>query len=293
MGELRRERARRDGHGAFVVGVDSLSKGLVMNRVRTSFFGLGLAFTLLCSVTGCRIDESEEPSDELAQSAGVTPAACVSFAGNPHCSLGTARLRLSLGGLTVSGMSSAGKDGVSISLPDVTSFLPTGTYANSAATSTMIATSVNEGVSTSTVKAVNTDLGTSYSATFTGSGQASTYSAILSRNGQEVARVGGIRNGEVGIPPVLARGRIWRWIKFHVRIVPAFAALSGACSWEQSFDPSSPATVTLASGQTIEVDNLELLEEVSPGGGYPYLSFNRIDYTADGGTFTVTKEELR
>lgn len=268
-----------------------------MNSVRTSFFGCGLTFALLGNVTGCSSAEPED-TDKSAQAAGVTLAACVDFAGNAHCSLGNARLQVSPtdGTLTVSNLRAAGKDGVAISLPEVTSFIPTGTYANSAATSTLIVNASSGGVTTSTVKAVNTDRGTSYSATFTGSGQASTYSAIFSRNGQEVARVAGIPNGQVGTPPVAARGRIWRWIRFHVRIVPASIAatadVSGACSWEQSFDPNAPASVTLANGQAIEVDNLELREDVPVGGSYPYTSFERVDYTADGGTFTLNGEEF-
>jgi hypothetical protein len=269
-----------------------------MNSARTSFFGFGLTFAFLCNVTGCSSEKPEATSDESAQADGATPAACVEFAGNEHCSLGNAKLRVSPTGgtLTVSNLSAAGKDGVAINLPEVTSFIPTGTYANSAATSTLIVSAINVDVTTSTVKAVNTAPGTSYSATFTGSGQSSTYSAIFSRNGQEVARVAGIPNGQVGIPPVAALGRVWQWIKFHVRIVPASIAatadVSGACSWEQSFDPNAPASVTLANGQAIEVDNLELREDVPVSGSYPYTSFNRIDYTADGGTFTLTGEEI-
>lgn len=270
-----------------------------MNSVRTSFFGFGLAFALLGGVTGCSSSEAEDAGDENEQAAAVAPAACVDFAGNAHCSLGNAKLQLSANGaLTISELSAAGRDGVAISLPEATSFIPTGTYANDAATSTVVVNAISDGVTTSTVKAVNTARGTLYSASFTGSGQSSTYSAIFSRNGREVARVAGIRNGQTGIPPVAAIGRIWRWIKFHVRIVPASIAsasadASGACSWEQSFDPSAPAKVTLANGQVLEVDNLELREEIPVGGSYPYTSFDRIDYTADGGTFTLTGEEIR
>jgi len=267
-----------------------------MASVRTSFFGLTLA--LLCNVTACSSDEPQDLSDERAQAAGVRPAACVDFDGNAHCGLGNAKLAVSPadGALTVSNLSAAGRDGVSISLPQATSFVPTGTYANSAAASTLIANAISNGVTTSTVKAVSTARGTSYSATFTGSNQAGTYSAIYSRNGQEVARVAGIPNGQVGTPPMAARN-IWRWIKFHVRIVPssraaAAADVSGACSWEQSFDPSAPVSVTLANGRVVEVDNLELREDVAVGGSYPYLSFDRIDYTADGGTFTLNAEKI-
>ncbi len=263
-----------------------------------SAFASSLSFALLCSVTACSTSAPEELNDETAQ--GISPAGCVEFAGNPHCGLGTAALRLSAndGSLTVTNMRSAGKDGVSISLPEATSFIPDGTYANPASTSTQIANAISDGVTTSTIKAVTTDRGTVYSATFTGNGQATTYSAILSRDGREVARIANIPNGGTGLPPVQpsALGRIWRWIKFHVRIVPASAAsatASGACSWEQSFDPSAPAKVTLASGQTVEIDNIELLEDVPVGGSYPYTSFDRIDYTASGGTFTLNGEEIR
>lgn len=270
-----------------------------MNSVRTRCFGSVLTFALFFNVAGCSSEGPEDTRDESAQAAGVTPSACVEFAGNPHCSLGIARLRVSSTGdtLTVSNLSAAGKDGVAISLPEATSFTPTGTYANSAASSTQIATANGAGVTISTMKAANTDRGTFYSATFSGGSESSTYSAIFFRNGQEVARIAGIPNGQVGVPPVAARGRIWRWIRFHVRIVPAVFAtatdVSGACSWEQSFDPSAPASVTLGNGQAIELDNLELREDVPVGGSYPYTSFDRVDYTADGGTFTLTGEQIR
>jgi hypothetical protein len=269
-----------------------------MNSVRTSFLGCGLALTLFGNVTGCSSAEPDAVRDELAQSAGVAPSACVEIFGNAHCSLGNARLRATGDALTVSNLSTSGKDGVAISLPEAVSYIPTGTYANSAATSTVNVSAISDGVTTSTVKAVNVDGKTSYVATFTGSGQSTTYSAIFSRNGEEVARVSRIPSGQV-TPALAARPRIWRWIKFHVRIVPAYVTaaaagdVSGACSWEQDFDPNEPAMVTLADGQTIEVDNLELREDVAVGGSYPYTSFDRIDYTANGGTFTLTGEEIR
>lgn len=48
------------------------------------------------------------------------------------------------------------------------------------------------------------------------------------------------------------------------------AQLAGACSWTIRFD-------------IIEVDQVELLEELPAKGSYAYLSFDRIDYTYDGG----------
>ncbi len=270
-----------------------------MKRVGTSVFASSLAFALLCGVSACGTSEPELPSDESAQ--GISPAGCIPFAGLLHCSKGAASLRLSPdgGSLGVFNMKTAGQDGVSIGLPEATSFIPDGTYANSATNSTQVANAISDGVTTSTIKAVTTDRGTLYSASFTGNGQATTYSAILSRSGREVARIANIPNGSTGVPPVQpsALGRIWRWIKFHVRIVPASATASatasGACSWEQSFDADAPAKVTLANGQTVEIDNLELLEDVPVGGSYPYTSFDRIDYTSSGGTFTLNGAEIR
>lgn len=263
-----------------------------MASVRTSCFGLAFA---IFTINGCSADE---PQDERAQPAAVQPAACIDFDGNAHCGLGNAKLAISQsdGSLTVSNLSAAGRDGVSISLPQATSYEPTGTYVNSAATSTLISNAISNGVTTSTLKAVNTARGTSYAATFTGSNQGGTYSAIYSRKGQEVARVSGIPNGQGGTPPMAARN-IWRWIKFHVRIVPSSRAaaagdVTGACSWEQGFDPNAPVSVTLANGRVIEIDNLELREDVAVGGSYPYLSFDRIEYTADGGTFTLNAEQI-
>lgn len=279
-----------------------------MNRVRTSFIGLGLPFALLCGLGGCKTEEPQETGDASAQAATrIDPAACVEFAGNSHCSLGAAKVELNARGeLAVSGMRTAGKDGVAINLPDVTSFIPKGVYTRGNGTK-MLARSINEGVSTSTMSASIEQGGVVFAASFTGAGQASTYSAIYSRNGQEVARISDLGNGQV-LRPIFRPCSPWpfcRWEPlppiFHIRTVLAAnataagskAEASGACSWEQRFDPNEPALVTLEDGRTVEMDNLELREEIPAGGSYPYTSFNRIDYTYDGGTLVLSGEELR
>jgi hypothetical protein len=272
-----------------------------MNRVRASFMGLGLPFALLCSVAGCKTEEPQASGDEVAQAAtGDSAASCVEFAGNTHCSLGAASVALSdKGELSVSNMRSVGKDGVSIHLPDVTSFVPTGVFERGSTGSKMLARSINEGVSTSTMTSAIDSRGISLSASFTGNGQASSYSAIFSRDGQEVGRLSNLPNGQmIRVLPC----RPWPWCTdrprppiFHIRAVAGDGDTdaAGACSWVQRFDPSAPPSVLLANGQTVAVDNIELREEVPAGGSYPYTSFNRIDYTYDGGTLLLTGEEIR
>lgn len=273
-----------------------------MTKVRATFIGLGLPFALLAGISGCNSDAASD-SGALGEQA-VSTANCVELAGNSHCSLGTARLALSQKGeLGVSGMRTAGKDGVAINLPDVTSFIPSGVWSRGTTGTKMVARSINEGVSTSTMNASIDQGGVMLSASFTGAGQASTYSAIYSRNGEEVGRISNIGNGTV-LRPILRPCQPWPrclWEPlppiFHIRLavntpVPT-AETSGACSWEQRFNPNSPAQVTFENGETVEVDNIELREEIPAGGSYPYTSFNRIDYTYDGGTLTLTGEEIR
>ncbi len=274
-----------------------------MNKVRVSFIGLGLPFALLAGVVACKGDEAG--SGEEGEQGLLSPANCVEFAGNSHCSLGGARLALSAKGeLGVTGMRTADKDGVAIHLPDVTSFTPSGVWSRANGGAKMVARSINEGVSTSTMSASVDQGGVAFSASFTGAGQASTYSAIYSRNGEEVARIANLSNGTV-LRPIFRPCSPWPrclWEPqppiFRIRTVLAAnatsnAEASGACSWEQRFDPDAPAQVTLEDGRTVEVDHLELREEIPAGGSYPYTSFNRIDYTYDGGALTLTGEELR
>jgi hypothetical protein len=163
----------------------------------------------------------------------------------------------------------------------------------------MVATSFNEGVSLSTMTSISTDRDLTLSATYTANGDASTYRAIFYREGEEVGRISRIPNGgEVTLriyPCVPWPG--CRGIRFppdfHVSSLAVAADENeGACGWDMSFHENSLPVLTLEDGSAVTVDRVELKEELSAKGSYPYISFNRMDYTYDGGELLLTEEEL-
>lgn len=278
-----------------LVGVGCFAKGLVMHRASAALMNVlmrwGLSFTLLCSVTACSTDEPEP--EQIAQAA--ESASCVLFAGNPHCPMGTASVALGSNGLMVTGMHTAGVDGVSIDLPDVTSFEPKGIFQAGATEATIIARSINQGVSTSTMTTIIGSPGfRTISASFTGSGQGSTYSAVFYRGDQEVGFIAGIPNGATAVPtiimpptrpcatcPIVDPGEDPDFFKVRP---------TGACVWGKTFTRAQ--AFVMLNGRRISIDKVELVEEVSGSGSYPYLSFNRIEYTHDSGSLLLTGETI-
>lgn len=272
-----------------------------MNRYRVSLVKFGFGVLLLgAAFAGCRGDGA---TTEQA-TRGAESGECTDFQGHLHCPLGNAKLENRGEELRASELKEAG-DGVAIMLPEVTEFTADGHFEGDG--TTFFARSVNEGVSTSTMTLQKTDAGYLVSASFTGNGEASTYNLNLYRRGQLVGQL-------INLPPdVPTPVEIYNCIPGpwpyclppvpHFRVVQrrttppnrvAAAATDpngepGACVWSMPMD----GIFTLEDGQQVMTDRIELVEVVPGAGSYAYFTFNRIDYTSDGGSLVIKKEEVK
>lgn len=254
----------------------------------------GVGSMVLALAASCST-EAAEPASE--RSAALAAAGCVEHSGFSHCSLGAATLTPSRDGATlaVNGVRSAQKDGVAVVLPAVTSFSPQGAVGGAAGT-TFVARSLSAGVATSSFTVLKTNDGYSISAAYTGAGDTSRYNARLYNRGVQVGELSNLSaNDRVGIVFPLRRcppGSTLPWPLCHWFPPNPFRIMAdGGCSWE--FTSATPGQVTLASGQRVTVDRISFDEIVPASGSYPYLTFDRIDYTSDVGSFQLGAESAQ
>jgi hypothetical protein len=263
-----------------------------------------LMFVVLAA---CHGDGSTAASDDLGRVAGTETAQdCVDFQGNRHCALGAAKLTTDGASLQASGLTTAGKDGLAILLPDVTQFTPSGRLDNKSGR-TLFARSINEGVSTSSLTVQRSLEGFSLAASFTGSAAGSTYSARFYKEGQLVGTIGGLQSGGTAIfvPRPCNNPRCWilipdfpPWPPFLVVQNPVGdngggIGQPGACVWRLDFGKDNQIQPTLADGSTVLADAVDLVEDVQGQGSYPYLTFNRIDYTTDAVSGRIDGEAIQ
>lgn len=235
------------------------------------------------------------PTSERAEA--LAAAGCVEHSGFTHCSLGGASLTPSRDGatLTVGGARSAQKDGVAVVLPAVTSFVPDGKVGG-AAGSTFVARSLSAGVSTSSLTVRKSFEGYAVSAAYTGAGDTSRYDALLYRSGVQVGRIRNLGPQDSTrifySDPDCPRGSTVPWPDcLWIRPNPFNITPYGACNWDLNL--GSAGQVTLASGQRVTVDRISFEEIVPASGSYPYLTFDRIDYTGDVGSFQLGAESAQ
>jgi hypothetical protein len=237
-----------------------------------------------------------DDQDLLAQA-----QACTEFQGLEHCPLGNAKLAPGRDGATldVSSMRKPGSDGVAIRLPDSTEFDAAG-VRQSNSDSTMIWKAASGGSVTSTMTVQNTDDGFTISGEFTGN-KPSTYDAILYKEGAVVGTVSGLKSG---VDTLRARWSqrnlivIVIRIRFRVIIIiirngeqQQQAGTEGACVWDLPL--GQDAVTTLPDGKEVTFDRVELVENVLKGGSYPYLTFDRIDYTSNDASLQINREATK
>lgn len=270
--------------------------------VHASFISLALLLVLAGGcLPGWQTDEPPVANDQTDKLTGTPNASgCVDFGGFTNCPLGDARLLPSEDGTTldVTSLRTAGEDGVSFLLPEVTDFEVTGSRPPSSS-STMISRAISDGDVTSTMTVRDTDDGFTVSGTFTGN-DASTYNAELYRAGELVGTVAGLASGGEGLRARWLQRPIIIWviqIGFHIYIFIFGAqqaeATEGACIWDLALPKNQQASTTLADGTEVTFDHVRLVENVEPSGSYPYLTFDRIDYTSDDGTFRISNERAQ
>jgi hypothetical protein len=276
-----------------------------MNGYRVSLVRFGFGALLLgASFAGCR---GEGVATDQATRGAEVGAECTDFQGHLHCPLGGARLENRGDELRATELKSA-EDGVAILLPEVTEFISDGRFEGQG--SVMFARSINEGVSTSTMTLQRSDAGYLVSASFTGNGDESKYDLNLYRRGELVGRIrdlgpdvntpveryncipGPWPNCRPPTPPHfrVVQRRTTPGDRVHAAPLGDPSGEPGACVWTQPIDE---VLVTLEDGQQVIADRLELVEIVPAAGSYAYFTFNRIDYTSDGGGLVLTKEQVK
>jgi hypothetical protein len=228
---------------------------------------------------------------------------CVVFDGVQHCPLGSTSLSTTSSGLQVTGFGSSGTDGVAFQLPGATNWSIAATVkGNSSANSRLVSTAVADGVPTSTMVLQQQGQVLNISATFTGAGGQSTYSALVYKDGVFQGGTGGVpsgqpammmpyRNDPIGpvFPPVDPWWWWWPWWWFHDW---GFGiSMAGGCV--HTFDTAGPVDFILANGTTVRGNRVELVEDIPISGSYPYLSFDAMRFQGTLESVTVQSESVR
>ncbi|QDE93197.1 hypothetical protein BHS06_31765 [Myxococcus xanthus] len=241
---------------------------------------------------------------------------CVEFQGLQHCGLGAVKVSDLRKGVRIESQEKepSGKGGVAIHTPPAAAWTAE-TQSEGAQRNFFTAYAEDVPVSTSTVDSSRES--TSYSATFTGSGDATTYSVLAYYNGRLQAAVGGIRSGDTGAVGMMLPNPGWtpncrprtqtyaqcesacyangysncNYCNTPCSLTVGFASaqLSSACLWQ--YNVTEPG-VRLPNGQTVRADQIVLQEEISGPSNYPYLNFNRIDVQTTARSTVITGESL-
>lgn len=247
---------------------------------------------------------------------GSALADCAQFEGIQHCTVGATRLSTTEAGLEVSGFGGEGTDGVRIALPGATSWqIGTALRGNQKGDSRLSVTAFASGSPNSNMTLQQVGPRFDISATFTGAAtsgvkgaktaaaSSGTYSALVYRNGVFQGGAGNIPNGARAM--YVNHGDIfnpwpadpwdpwdwwwpwWWWNDTGFGLV----AQTGGCF--HTLSSSAPITFNLPDGRQIQGDRVELVEEVTGAGSYPYLSFDAIRVTGTVDSVTITGETVR
>lgn len=212
-----------------------------------------------------------------ARAVASTPP-CLTFAGLQHCPVGGATLQLPPGGdrIEVNNPNQAIGAGVAIALPDATSWRGTLLPLFSAGTTPVLQSSaLSDGVVTSRSEARKIGTKVAFSASFTGSVQDRKFTAHVYRGG---VLVGSVPHIPSDTPGGWAASTILVQMLIEFVVAPA-----GQCEWLYSF--TSDQNIQLPDGRVLIGNELRLVEEVNPSGGYAYTSFDGLIFQ---GTFFRT-----
>ena len=279
-------------------------KRVCVSKYTPLFKCFGLMFAFLGSLAGCRDDGLTGVSDDPAV-AIATPSRlaavdddrdCVEFQGIKHCRLGATKLTPREEGkfLEMKGMSSPEKDGVSILLPDVTNFEAEGRIDSRADDAVLNVRALNEDRIIGTMAVKRANEGYIVSAMFTGDNDG-TYTVNLYKGMDRVGSISGLANGSEFYlshyyPSWLYWWVWWHWAHFwNIQSGPN----AGGCVWSFDFPPGDEVLVKVDSGEEVAADRIELEEVVKKSGSYPYLTFNRIEYTTNGGRMLLESENIK
>lgn len=238
--------------------------------------------------------------------AAAPPAAaedCVTFDGVEHCALGQSTLVLTPDGLSVEGIGDAPENGVALAFADATSWrAEADARGNREGTARLRTAAIADGITTSTATFRQNQGRFELSATFTGAGEGSTYSALVFDDGVFQGGTGGLGNGQAAAYvayndpanpwDILPMDDWWDWPwwwpwggwGFNIR------AVDQACQWTVQFEEA--VSLHLANGTRVMGDEIRLVEEVRESGGYVYLSFDGITVHGALDALTFTSESL-
>jgi hypothetical protein len=253
----------------------------------------GVLALLSAGLAGCQADDPETTTDRSQQLAERSvDAQCVEFEGLRHCALGAAAVSLARDGeLEVSRMADPRRDGVSIELPDVSNFVPEGRVEASGDSLSLTASAFQAGTIVGRMTLQQTADRYVVSAAFTGSGEASPYQVNLYYRNQRVGTIGDLISGErLALPPRWPCWPCWPPPPPPFRNIQ-LGPNAGACVWDQSFG-GAEVLAQLRDGSTVVADRIELEEVIPRSGSYPYMSFNRLDYTSNGARIVLAGERI-
>jgi hypothetical protein len=265
-----------------------------------------LAGLLTSTLIGCQADDPDaEPATDVA--APALSSECVALGGLQNCALGAAIVTPSSDGLAldVAGLRTAGQDGVATFVPATRTFGMAGSTTADQRT-TEISRAISQGELISTMTAQHNAAGLALTGTFSGNDDA-TYNANLYQGGELVGVVPALKSNTQGLQiypgstdfriHVVYWGfgnyEVWIWTYLTGTQPKAAEPVAGACIWKVDLAKDSDPHVTLPDGTSVAVDHVELVENVTAAGSYPYLTFDRVDYTSNAGALHVTSETAK
>lgn len=256
------------------------------------------------ALTGCQDAASNKTSDVLnSLEAPAYGADCVEFQGIKNCPLGDAKLSQDKASVLVDGLKTAGRDGVAFVFPSAHEFDLDG-EGIARAGSTLFSRAISEGVVTSTLTTRFTDDSFTATPVFTGS-EGGAYSARFSLRGARVAVLADLTGSVTALIPHSCEP--WpncHWFAMDMKFLqfelahPNVAAAAatddlGACAWSFHFDEGRTFQVALPDGKQITADTVDFVENVTKAGSYPYLAFDRLDYTSSSASLRITSESAK
>lgn len=268
-----------------------------------------LAGLLTTTLMACQADDYD-PTPLTGLQAPALTTQCMDFGGLQNCALGAATVTPSRDGaaMDVANLRTAGQDGIATFLPATRTFSMVGRSTSDPKT-TELSRAIDQGEVISTMTAQHNAAGLGLTGTFTGNADA-TYNANLYKDGQLVGTIPGLKSGAQGLqvyPGPKAQGRIiiiiifWGFGNIDIWIfntltgekTQAAAPVAGACVWKVDLAQDADPHVTLLDGTSVAVDHVEMVENVNAAGSYPYMSFDRIDYSSNAGALHVTGEAAK
>ena len=220
---------------------------------------------------------------------------CLTFDGLTHCPEGRASLRLSRTGetLAVRTSDSSGRDGVAIRFDGARSWSSVASFrGDGGRDARLVSTALADGFAVSTATMSRNGSKVELGATFTGSGSGSTYSVLIYRDGVLKASSGGNPNGSAAIDvfsPCLWLGGVEGDI---CDLVWEFRNSPGQSRCEWGLVSDELLTFRFPNGKRVRGDEVQLVEEISPNGGYPYLSFDEIVLRGTGDAIRLHSESI-